>query len=303
MDLWIEESEEAVARLAADFVAAALRHPEPTIGLATGGTPVATYEELIRRHDESGLRFDHAHYVLLDEYVGIPADHPASYRRFIRERFTERVGVPDGQVHGPQGEAADLAWAAESYERLLTHLPPVTLQVLGIGRDGHIGFNEPTSSLASRTRVKTLHPDTRADNARFFADSEDVPVHAITMGIGTILEADRLLLLATGDHKAEAVAAAVEGPVTASVPASALQLHPAATVVLDPDAASACATATTTPRSPPTAPIGSGPSRRPALALAGDEDDEGDGLAADAPCEVALDDDLGQPVAAHPGPT
>lgn len=238
MDIWIEGSTEAVAALSADFVEAALSVPDPTIGLATGSTPAPTYEELIRRHAARDLRFDHAHYVLLDEYVGIPADHPASYRRHVREVFTDRVGVPPDHVHGPTGDAADLAAAADDYERLLAELAPRALQILGIGRDGHIGFNEPTSSLASRTRVKTLHPDTRADNARFFADPTEVPRHGLTMGIGTILEAERLVLLATGETKAGAVAAAVEGPVTASVPASALQLHAAATVILDPAAAS-----------------------------------------------------------------
>jgi glucosamine-6-phosphate deaminase len=239
MDVWIEDDEAAVASLAADFVQASLAAASPTIGLATGGTPVATYEELIRRHDHEGVRFDHAHYVLLDEYVGIPADHPQSYRRFIREIFTDSVGVPGDHVHGPAGDAADIQQAAEDYERLLSALPPREIQILGIGRDGHIGFNEPLSSLASRTRIKTLHPKTRADNERFFEAGEQVPVHAITMGIGTISEARRLLLLATGEAKAEAVAATVEGPVSASVPASALQLHPVATLVLDRAAASA----------------------------------------------------------------
>lgn len=238
MDVWIEPSTDAVASLAADFVEEALRTPDPTIGLATGGTPMATYAELIRRHDEEGLGFDHAHYVLLDEYVGLTADHPRSYRRFIRETFTERVGVPTDRVHGPVGDAADIAAAADEYERLLSELPPRELQLLGIGRDGHIGFNEPISSLASRTRLKTLRPETIADNQRFFAAGEAVPVHALTMGIGTISEARRLLLLATGEAKADAIAASVEGPVSASVPASALQLHPAVTIILDEAAAS-----------------------------------------------------------------
>lgn len=239
MDVWIEDDEAAVAALAADFVQASLAGTTTTIGLATGETPVATYEELIRRHHDDGLRFDHAHYVLLDEYVGIPADHPQSYRRFIREVFTEQVGVPDDHVHGPAGDASDIEQAAADYEQLLSDLPSREIQILGIGRDGHIGFNEPLSSLASRTRLKTLHPETRADNERFFGAEESVPVHAITMGIGTISEARRLLLLATGEAKAEAVAATVEGPVSASVPATALQLHPVATLVLDRAAASA----------------------------------------------------------------
>lgn len=235
LDVRIESTPQQVAELAADFVAAALTGPTPTIGLATGGTPLATYDELVRRHETDGLRLDHANYVLLDEYVGVPADHPASYRRFIRDVFTDRVGVPTESVHGPPGDADDLEMAADAYERVLDSLPPREIQILGIGRDGHIGFNEPASSLASRTRIKTLTEETRDDNRRFFDDG-DVPRHALTMGIGTILEARRLLLLATGTAKAPAVAAAVEGPVTAMLPASALQLHPAATIIVDDEA-------------------------------------------------------------------
>jgi glucosamine-6-phosphate deaminase len=235
LDVRIESSPQQVAELAADFVVAALTGPTPTIGLATGGTPLATYDELVRRHEADGLRLDHASYVLLDEYVGIDADHPASYRQFIRDVFTDRVGVPTGAVHGPPGDAADLEMAADSYERVLDSLPPREIQILGIGRDGHIGFNEPTSSLASRTRIKTLTSETREDNLRFF-DEGDVPRHALTMGIGTILESRRLLLLATGAGKAPAIAAAIEGPVTSMVPASALQLHPAATIIVDDEA-------------------------------------------------------------------
>jgi glucosamine-6-phosphate deaminase len=235
LDVRIESTPQRVAELAADFVAAALTGPTPTIGLATGGTPLATYDELVRRHETDGLRLDHANYVLLDEYVGIDAEHPASYRRFIRDVFTDRVGVPTESVHGPPGDADDLEMAADSYERVLNSLPPREIQILGIGRDGHIGFNEPTSSLASRTRIKTLTRETREDNLRFFGEGE-VPRHALTMGIGTILESRELLLLATGSAKAPAIAAAIEGPVTSMVPASALQLHPAATIILDEEA-------------------------------------------------------------------
>jgi len=227
--------------LAANFVEHALRNPSPTIGLATGGTPRATYEELVLRHAERKLRFDHAEYVLLDEYVGLAPDDPASYHRYIRQVFTDRVGVPPTSVHGPRGDAADLAGAGDAYERLLGDLPPRRLQMLGIGRDGHIGFNEPTSSLASRTRIKALDAKTRGDNQRFFPKGRTVPRHALTMGIATILEAERLLLLATGTAKAHAIAAAIEGPVTAMVPATALQLHPAVTVIIDEDAAAGLA--------------------------------------------------------------
>lgn len=238
MEVRIESTPHDVAILAADFIEFALRVERPTIGLATGETPLATYAELIDRHRRRGLRFDHATYVLLDEYVGIGEDHPASYRRHIREVFTDLVGVPTNAVHGPRGEAQDLEHAAEAYEQLLADLPPRAIQILGIGRGGHIGFNEPTSSLGSRTRIKTLHSTTRADNQRFFPDGEPVPLHALTMGIGTIMEAGKLLLLATGETKADVIEAAIEGPITATVPASALQLHPSATFVIDQAAAS-----------------------------------------------------------------
>lgn len=237
MDVRIEATAGDVAQLAADFVEKALESPSPTIGLATGGTPLATYAELIDRHRTRQLRFDHAHYVMLDEYVGVAPDDPVSYHHFIREQFTDQVGVAPTSVHGPLGDTEHLDSAADAYEEVLATLAPREVQILGIGRDGHIGFNEPTSSLASRTRVKTLHSETRADNQRFFPAGQPVPRHALTMGIGTILEAKRLLLIATGEAKAEAIAAAIEGPVTAMVPATALQLHRAATVVIDEAAA------------------------------------------------------------------
>jgi glucosamine-6-phosphate deaminase len=237
MDVRIESGPDEVADLAADFIEHALDRPNPTIGLAAGGSPVATYDELIRRHRERGVRFDHANYVLLDEYVGVGRDDPTSYHRYIRDVFTDHVGVPTASVHGPDGDQASIADAADRYERLLAELAPRALQLLGIGRDGHIGFNEPTSSLASRTRITALTATTRADNQRFFSGGEVVPSMAITMGIATILEAERLLLIATGEAKAAAIAAAIEGPVSAMVPASALQLHPDVIVIIDEAAA------------------------------------------------------------------
>lgn len=237
MDVRIEATADDVARLAADFIEQALDRPNPTIGLATGGTPVATYGELIRRHGDRGLRFDHARYVLLDEYVGLQPGSAESYHRYIREVFTDRVGVPSVSVHGPDGAGDSIETAGDRYEQLLADLPRRAIQLLGIGRDGHIGFNEPTSSLASRTRIKTLHSKTLADNQRFFDAGDAVPSLALTMGIATILDADQLLLIATGRAKAEAIAATVEGPITAMVPASALQMHPRAVVIVDEEAA------------------------------------------------------------------
>jgi glucosamine-6-phosphate deaminase len=176
---------------------------------------------------------------LLDEYVGLVPGHQESYRAFIEREFTSRIDLPDGRLHGPDGTEADLMTAGDRYEAAIAAVGGIDLQLLGIGSDGHIGFNEPSSSLGSRTRLKTLTAATRADNARFFEDDLGrVPNHVVTQGIGTILDASHLVLIANGADKSGPIAQAVEGPVTAMVPASALQLHAHATVVVD-DAAAA----------------------------------------------------------------
>jgi glucosamine-6-phosphate deaminase len=175
--------------------------------------------------------------VLLDEYVGLPPDHPQSYRAFIRTHLTDLVDLDPTRLHGPDVWAGDVPAACAAYEHLLASLGGVDLQLLGIGSDGHIGFNEPSSSLTSRTRIKTLTEQTRRDNARFFGSFDDVPRHVVTQGLGTIGAARHAVLVATGAAKAAPIAAAVEGPVTAMCPASVLQLHPHATVVVDAAAA------------------------------------------------------------------
>lgn len=204
-----------------------------TLGLATGSSPQPAYDALVRRHRETGLDFSGCRAFLLDEYVGLPTGHPQSYGQAIRRALTDPVGLA---VTGPDGTATDLTAEASAYEEQITGAGGIAVQVLGVGTDGHLGFNEPGSSLASRTRVKTLTEQTRRDNARFFGD-EEVPRHVLTQGLGTILQAGHLVLIATGTGKAEAVAAAVEGPVTAFWPASVLQLHRHVTVVLDEPAA------------------------------------------------------------------
>jgi glucosamine-6-phosphate deaminase len=225
-------------RIVADVVAAALAGPAPVnLGLATGSSPLLAYAELIRRHREEGLSFAGASAFLLDEYVGLPADHPQSYRQVIRRELTDHVDIDPGRVHAPDGTHPDPVAAAAAYEELLVGAGPVRVQLLGIGANGHVGFNEPSSSLASPTRLKTLTARTRADNARFFPRPADVPRHVLTQGLGTIRRARHLVLTASGEHKAAAVAAAVEGPLTAACPASVLQLHPHATVVVDEAAA------------------------------------------------------------------
>lgn len=221
-------------RIVADIVEAAVRRGPAVLGLATGSSPLAAYRELVRRHRTEGLSFARVEAYLLDEYVGLPAGHPQAYRQVIHRELTGALDV--ARVHAPDGTHPDPPAAAAVYE---SSLPRIGVQILGIGTNGHVGFNEPGSSLASLTRVKTLARQTREDNARFFASVDDVPRHVITQGLGTIGRAAHLVLTASGEHKAAAVAAAVEGPLTASCPASILQWHPHVTVVLDDAAASA----------------------------------------------------------------
>jgi len=211
--------------------------PAAVLGLATGSSPLTVYADLARRCAAGTLTLAGARAFLLDEYVGLPPGAPESYRAFIRAHFEAGVDIPPDAVQGPDVTAADLTAACARYEAAIAEAGGVDLQLLGIGTDGHIGFNEPGSSLASRTRIKTLTDRTRQDNARFFRSPAEVPRHVVTQGVGTILEARHLVLLAYGGAKADAVARAVEGPVTAMVPGSALQLHPHATVVVDSAAA------------------------------------------------------------------
>jgi glucosamine-6-phosphate deaminase len=238
MEVVILPTPEDCGRVVADILAAAVTDGDhPVLGLATGSSPLLAYRELVRRHREEGLSFAGVRTFNLDEYVGLPPDHPESYRSVIRRELTSHLDIPDADVHGPDGAHPDPLQAAREYEQRLRDGGPVAVQLLGIGANGHIGFNEPGSSLASVTRVKTLTEQTRRDNARFFDRPEDVPRHVITQGLGTIARAEHLVLTATGPGKAAAVAAGVEGPLTASCPASALQLHPHATVVVDEAAA------------------------------------------------------------------
>ncbi|WP_332661988.1 glucosamine-6-phosphate deaminase [Aeromicrobium sp.] len=234
MEVVIVEDRDAAGALVADIVVTHVR-PGAVLGLATGSSPLPAYRELIRRHREESLSLAGCRAFLLDEYVGLPRTHPESYHSVIRREFTD--GVDLEQVEGPNGEAQDIPAEAARYEAAIAEAGGVDVQLLGIGTDGHLGFNEPGSSLASRTRVKTLTRQTRADNARFFDSIDEVPRHVITQGLGTILDARHLVLIATGEGKAAAVAAAVEGPVSAFCPASILQLHPRATVVVDEAAA------------------------------------------------------------------
>ena len=223
--------------LVADEIVRLVRdNPDAVLGLATGSTPLPVYEAL--RSRLTGVDVSRVRGFALDEYVGIDPAHPESYRSVISREVVEPLGLDPRRIRVPDGSLDGIEHAGEEYERAIIDAGGVDLQILGIGTDGHIGFNEPGSSFASLTRVKTLTEQTREDNARFFDSVDDVPRHCITQGLGTILRARHLVLLAFGESKADAVAGAVEGPLSASLPGSAIQFHPHTTVVVDEAAAS-----------------------------------------------------------------
>lgn len=238
MRVIVERDLECVSKRAGQFVAELIRRKATCVlGLATGSTPLGLYRELARMHRDEGLDFSRVVSFNLDEYVGLGPTHPQSYRAFMQTNLFDHVNIDVRNTHVPDGRALDFDAYCAQYEKQIKDEGGIDLQILGIGSDGHIAFNEPGSSLGSRTRLKTLTEETVRDNARFFGSSETVPRLAITMGVGTILESRQCLLLAAGDTKARAVRDAIEGPVTAQVTASALQLHRDVVAVLDEDAA------------------------------------------------------------------
>lgn len=227
--------DDAVALTAALIAARLSAQPAMVLGLATG----RTMEEVYARLSASAAPFDRCTTFNLDEYVGLPPEHPQSYVAYMREHLFDRVGIDRARTHVPNGMADDLAAASRDYEERIAAAGGIDLQLLGIGASGHIGFNEPLSALRSRTRDKILTPTTRRQNAAMFdGDPAQVPKRALTMGVGTILESRELVLLACGKAKAEVVARAVEGPLTARVSASAIQMHASCKVILDAEAAS-----------------------------------------------------------------
>jgi glucosamine-6-phosphate deaminase len=235
----LKSNYEELSREAAQIIANAVRHnPAVRLGLATGSTTLGVYRELARLHREEKLDFSRVVTFNLDEYLGISPEHPHSFHHFMLENFFSHVNIDPRNVHIPDGTiTGDYEKYCSSYEDDIQRAGGIDLQLLGIGRNGHIGFNEPTSSFASKTRLKVLSKATIDDNRKFFGAGEAIPRCAITMGIGTILASRRVLMLATGAAKAAAVANAIEGPLTASVTASVLQLHPDATAILDEEAA------------------------------------------------------------------
>src|SRR6184192_1392466 len=238
MEVIIQRNYEQMSKSAAQVVVEVLNtKPNAVLGMATGSTPLGLYQELVRMHEQGQLDFSRVMTFNLDEYVGLPGNHPQSYAYFMHEHFFRHVNVPAQNINVPSGTTSNYPAFCQWYEQRIGECGGIDLQILGIGSDGHIAFNEPTSSLSSRTRLKTLSKQTIDDNARFFERREDVPVYAITMGVGTILDARQLLLVASGQTKAKAIAQAVEGPVTSMVTASALQLHRDAIVIVDEEAA------------------------------------------------------------------
>lgn len=238
MEIYVADNYESLSAKAALIVAGQICAKADTVlGLATGSTPVGMYRELIELHKKYGLDFSRVISFNLDEYLGLAPDHEQSYHYFMRENLFRHVNIRPENIHLPDGLAADTAIACEQYEQALQRAGGIDLQVLGIGRNGHIGFNEPSASFTGPTHVVRLAEETLKDNARFFASVAEVPTHAITMGIKTIMQAQKILLLANGKEKAQAVKAAVLGAIDPAVPASILQLHHNCIFLLDREAA------------------------------------------------------------------
>lgn len=239
MKVIIVKTVEGMGRRTAQLIADEMkRHATPVLGLATGSTPIPVYKELIRMNKEEGLDFSTTITFNLDEYVGLSPDHDQSYRYFMNKNLFDHININKKNTHVPDGLAKDIEKFCRDYEEMIADVGGIDLQLLGIGANGHIGFSEPGSSLASLTQMTILTQRTIEDNARFFKRKEDVPTKAITMGIGTILNAKNVVLVANGANKADAIAKSAEGSITSMVPASALQLHRFATFVITEDAAS-----------------------------------------------------------------
>lgn len=239
MEVVVLKDYDEICKQAAKQVSDLVRtKPNCVLGLATGSTPLGVYRELIRRYRDEGLDFSKISTFNLDEYVGIPTSHEQSYHTFMHVNLFDQINIQPERIYIPSGNASDVGAFCKWYEEEIHKLGGIDLQILGIGRDGHIAFNEPGSALGSRTRIKTLTRETIEDNARFFGSIDEVPRFAITMGVGTIQEAKRVILMASGESKADIIAKAIEGPMTAQVTASVLQLHPDTIVYLDEAAAS-----------------------------------------------------------------
>lgn len=234
MNIWTFEQEKDLNATGAGLIAALLQSkPKSVLGLATGSSPVGIYNDLIQMYRRGLISFAQASSFNLDEYVGLPANHPESYRSFMNEKLFKHIDIKPENTHIPDGNAPDLAAECTHYEQLVNDHGPVDLQLLGIGHNGHIGFNEPGTSLTGGTHVVDLKEETLKANARFFPSIDDVPKQAMTMGVASILKAKQILLIARGEDKAEIIRTALKGPITTECPASLLQCHPNVIVLLD----------------------------------------------------------------------
>ncbi|NLM76479.1 MAG: glucosamine-6-phosphate deaminase [Ruminococcaceae bacterium] len=240
MNIRVFENDRQAAQAAACMIAAQiLSKPAAVIGLATGGTPVPAYQELVRLTNAGVLDWSRVTTFNLDEYLGLPGDHDQSFKYFMMKHLFNKVNIAPESIHIPDGMAADPTEACMSYERAIREQGGIDLQLLGIGRNGHIGFNEPADAFSPITHVVDLTEDTIEANARFFASSADVPRQALSMGVGTIMQARSIVMLVTGTEKARAVRSMICEPVSPSCPASVLQLHANVTILLDSPAATA----------------------------------------------------------------
>lgn len=234
MNIYTFKDEEGFVQTAANQITSLLNaNPYAKLGLATGSTPVGLYNKLIEMHRQGLVSFANATTYNLDEYVGLPKGHAETYRTFMNEKLFNHIDINKEQTHIPNGNAEDLEEECRSYDRMLEQNGPIDIQLLGIGHNGHIAFNEPAESLTSGTHITTLQAKTREANARFFPSIDDVPTHAITMGVGSIMKARQIMMLIRGEDKAEIAKRALTGPISTECPASLLQCHPNVIVLLD----------------------------------------------------------------------
>lgn len=234
MRILIHDSPEQLNEAAALLIAGLLQHkPDAVLGLATGSTPIGLYRELVGMHKRGLVSFREATSFNLDEYAGLPKEHSQSYFTYMNEHLFSHVDLPAERTNIPDGMAADLQEECTRYDAKLEAAGQIDLQILGLGHNGHIGFNEPDTSLQAGTHAVTLHEETRKANARFFDSIDEVPTHAITMGMAPILKARTVLLMVRGEDKAAIVERALTGPITTECPASLLQTHPNLVVMLD----------------------------------------------------------------------
>ncbi|HEY2491611.1 MAG TPA: glucosamine-6-phosphate deaminase [Paenibacillus sp.] len=237
MNIYTFQQEEDFVETGANLIASLLlTNPKAILGLATGSSPIGIYKRLIEMYRKGFISFSRASSYNLDEYVGLPVGHSESYRTFMDTQLFDHIDLPLAHSHIPNSNAQDLQEECRRYDRMLEDHGPVDLQLLGLGHNGHIGFNEPDTSLVGGTHVVELQEKTRTANARFFPSLDDVPRQAITMGVGSILKAKQIVLLVRGEEKAEIAKRALQGPITTDCPASLLQCHPNVVVLLDQEA-------------------------------------------------------------------